>query len=58
MFCCLYFFLGWGVDGGVCTRLVGLRIIADKIKIYYHLRLGNMQKAHETIPCAYTVEFI
>jgi hypothetical protein len=31
----LCLFLLWWVGGRVCARLVGLQVIADKMKIYY-----------------------
>jgi len=31
------------VGGRVCTRLDGLQVIADKMKIYYYLHVGKIQ---------------
>ena len=50
-----YVFFLWWVGGRFCTRLVGLQVIANKLKIYY-LHVGKIQKARESNSiCFYSI---
>ena len=47
MLCCDFFFCGWvwgwgWVGGKVCTRWVGLHVIAENTKIYSYLHVVNI----------------